>query len=298
MGLSPIANKAGTTMGTVRNIIDSGSMTQPRAMSRSIKPPTRTRDGTEFDAELSIALLRDESGDPVGFIAVTRDITERKRLRENMQFYISEITRAQEERRRIARELHAETVQSLVSLSLDIESICKDKDELSEETTRRLEQLRDKTHSIMQAGRCFSHELRPDVLEKLGLMPALELLTDELNTGGKTKAQLEVTGDERRVSAEAELVLFRIAQEAVRNIWRHSQTTEAIVRVKFTPEKVKLSVTDNGMGFELPEVLSDLASEGKLGLIGMQERARLLDGSFLVESQMGKGTTVAVEVVM
>ena len=91
-------------------------------------------------------------------------------------------------------------------------------------------------------------------------------------------------------------MLFRIAQEGLRNVKKHSQATEAVVRVEFTQKKTKLSVADNGSGFELPEVLGDFAGKGKLGLIGMHERVRLLDGSFSVKSQVGKGTTVAVAV--
>ncbi|MFC2001342.1 sensor histidine kinase, partial [Chloroflexota bacterium] len=221
----------------------------------------------------------------------------RKRLRENMQFYISEVTKAQEEeRRRIARELHDETVQSLASLVLDIEAMSKDESRLSKESILRLEQLKDKTRSIMKEVRRYSHELRPDILDKLGLIPALELLTAELNKERMIKAGIEVIGSEQRLSSEAELVLFRITQEAVRNVWRHSQAKEAVVRVEFKPNKVKLTVTDNGTGFKVPGELVQFASEGKLGLCGMQERIRLLGGRLSVESQSGKGTTITAEI--
>jgi len=93
-------------------------------------------------------------------------------------------------------------------------------------------------------------------------------------------------------------LLFRIAQEALSNVRKHSQATEAEIRVEFAPEEVRLAVTDNGQGFEIPEMLSDFAGEGKLGILGMHERARLLNGSFSVESEAGKGTTVSVEVVV
>lgn len=254
------------------------------------------KDGTRVVIE-SLARLLTEEGQPVGIQAMVWDITEQKRLREHLQFYIAEITRAQEdERKRIARELHDETAQSLASLALDIEGINRDKDQLSEETIQRLEQLRTRIGSMIEEVRRFSHELRPGVLDQVGLMPALELLADELNEERKVNVRIEVIGSERRLSAEAELVLFRITQEALRNISKHSQATEAIVRVEFGAEKVKLNVIDNGRGFELPELLDEFASRGGLGLIGMRERASLLDSSFSVTSQPGKGTTVAIEV--
>lgn len=229
------------------------------------------KDGTTMIIE-SLTRLLTENGQPVGVQAMVWDITEQKRLRENMQFYISEITKAQEdERKRIACELHDETAQSLATLSLDIEAITRARDQLSEEGVQRLAQLRAKIDSIMEGVRRFSHELRPGVLDQVGLMPALELLTEELSKEGEVNARVKVTGSEQRLSAEAELVLFRIAQEALRNVRKHSQATEAVVRVEFTPKKVKLNVTDNGTGFELPEMLGDFAGKGKLGLIGMHE---------------------------
>ncbi|GAI76098.1 unnamed protein product, partial [marine sediment metagenome] len=93
-----------------------------------------------------------------------------------------------------------------------------------------------------------------------------------------------------------ELALFRIAQEALRNVKKHSTATKTALRLKFTRSRVKLTVSDNGGGFELPDILSDFAAEGKLGLIGMQERTRLLSGKLLVRSWVGRGTTVVVEV--
>ena len=254
------------------------------------------KDGTRRFIE-SVPRLIIEKGQPVGVQAIVRDITEQRRTSRNMQFYIAEITKAQEEeRKRIARELHDETAQSLATLSLDIEAITRAKDQLSEEAVRRLEQLRAKIYSITEGVRRFSHELRPGDLDQVGLVPALELLTQQLSREGKITARVELIGSQRRLSAETELVLFRIAQEALHNVRRHSQATEAVVRVEFAQRKVKLNVIDNGCGFELPEVLGDFAGKGKLGLIGMQERARLLNSSFTVRSQAGRGTTVAVEV--
>ncbi len=245
----------------------------------------------------SVSRLITENGRPVGVQSTVRDVTEQKRLRQNMQFYITEITKAQEEeRKRIARELHDETAQSLATLSLDIEAITRAKDQVSEETIQRLQQLRAKIDSIMEGVRRFSRQLRPDVLDQLGLLPALESLIEEVNEEGKINARVEVIGSGQRLAPDVELVLFRIAQEALHNARRHSRAREAVVRVEFSHRKVKLNVIDNGRGFELPEALGDFAGRGKLGLIGMHERVRLLNGSFLVKSQPGRGTTVSVEV--
>ena len=224
------------------------------------------------------------------------DLTEQRRLKANMEFYLSQVTRAQEEeRKRIAREIHDESIQSLATLALGIDAIAREKKRLPEDVILRLKGLRAETDSISDGLRRFSHELRPGVIDQVGLVPALEILTEELNKENRVKTSLEVAGSEQRLIPETELALFRIAQEALRNVKKHSSATKAAIRLKFTRSKVKLTVSDDGRGFELPGTLSDFAADGKLGLIGMQERIRLLGGKLLVRSWVGRGTTVVVE---
>jgi signal transduction histidine kinase len=92
-----------------------------------------------------------------------------------------------------------------------------------------------------------------------------------------------------------ELVMFRIAQEALSNVRRHSRANNAEVMVEFDDKKVRMTIRDNGKGFTLPEKVGDLLKKGRLGLAGMQERIQLLNGSLKIESQPGKGTTVVIE---
>ena len=253
------------------------------------------RDGERFWVEVTSAPVTHNDGSRYLLVNWT-DITEQKRLRDDMQFYIREITRAQEqERKRISRELHDETAQSLADLYTDFDMIIM-KEQLSEKVVRRLEQLRLKIDSMLEEVRRFSHELRPGLLDQFGLIPSLESLTTDVNTEEKLSCRLEVTGSEQRLSSEAEALLFRITQEALRNIRKHAKATKAIVRVDFGRGKVKLSITDNGIGFKVPEILSGFARRGKLGLMGMQERAYLLNGNLKVKSTAGKGTTITVDI--
>jgi len=106
---------------------------------------------------------------------------------------------------------------------------------------------------------------------------------------------LQVCGAERRFSKEAELNLFRIVQEALRNIGKHSNASKAEVVIKFEDGKTIVSIRDNGVGFESPKEITALSRSGKLGLVGMQERVRLLGGGLEVKSEPGKGTSVIVE---
>ncbi len=102
-------------------------------------------------------------------------------------------------------------------------------------------------------------------------------------------------GSEQRFAEEVELALFRILQEALRNVWRHSEATKAEIKVEFEQSKTRVTVSDNGKGFNLPQMIGDLAKDGKLGLAGIQERTRLIGGTLTVQSEPGRGSSITVE---
>ena len=251
------------------------------------------KDGTEAILMITTNLLT-EGGRPVAFQHIARDVTEEKRMRENLQFYLRQINRAQEEeRKRIARELHDDTIQYMVVLARQLDELASSSKGLSDEERLHLENLRQQINSIMEGVRRLSHDLRPATLDRLGLLPALEWLASQVPSG--VSVEVKAYGTERRLPAEVELVLFRIAQEALSNVRRHSQATKAEVKVEFEDKKTRITVKDNGKGFALPETMGDLVKAGRLGLAGMQERIQLLNGSLKIESEPGRGTTVTVE---
>jgi two-component system sensor histidine kinase DegS len=238
---------------------------------------------------------------------------ENARLYENMRFYVGQITKAQEdERKRIARELHDETAQALIDLLRRLDNLATSREQLSETVIGQLEEFQELIDNILRGVRRFSRDLRPSVLDDLGLLPALEWLTTNLMEESGIKTELTVHGDKRRLPPEAELALFRIAQEALNNVRRHSQASKVVTVVEFgegqaclepvlskvegQSRRVKITVEDNGQGFELPGRTGDLAAMGKLGLVGMHERAHLLGGTLTVRSEPGRGTTVRVDV--
>jgi len=250
-------------------------------------------DGTEAILMMTTNLVS-EAGKPVAFQHIARDVTEEKRMRENLHFYLLQITRAQEEeRKRIARELHDDTMQYLVVLARELDELAYSSKAMSDEEKAKLENLRQQTTGILEGVRRLSHDLRPATLDRLGLLPALEWLASQVPAG--MNIEVKAYGTEKRLPAEVELVLFRIAQEALSNVRRHSQATEAEVKVEFEDKKTRITVRDNGKGFTLPGTMGDLVKGGRLGLAGMQERIQLLNGILKVESQPGKGTTVTVE---
>jgi signal transduction histidine kinase len=218
-------------------------------------------------------------------------------LYENMRFYARQITQAQEnERRRIARELHDDTIQSLVALSRRLEAVATSDQCSSERVAADIEELQEATGEIIKRVRRFSQDLRPSILDDLGLLPTLEELTADMNNQDGLRAEFRVAGEERRLSSEMELTLFRIAQEAMNNVRKHADADHVITTVELSDSAVKLIVEDNGKGFNPPTLTDHPTTAGKLGLIGMHERARLLGGSLVVESKPGDGTRVVVNV--
>ena len=253
------------------------------------------RDGTEATIKLTTNLVWSD-GTPKTFQNIARDITEEKRREENLRFYVQQITKAQEdERLRIARELHDSTAQSLIALLHQLENLLHDKLKLSVGEARELWAFHAQIRDILQEVRCLSRDLRPSILDDVGLLPALHWAIRQLKAEYGIEASLQVQGAERRFSLEVELLLFRLVQEALRNIGKHSHASNAEVFIRFEEGKTIVTIKDNGIGFQPPEKISDLSRSGKLGLVGMQERVRLLDGSLEVQSEAGKGTSVIIE---
>ncbi|MFC1925036.1 PAS domain S-box protein [Chloroflexota bacterium] len=255
-------------------------------------------DGSEISTETSVGTVRDASGNPVNFITITRDITEQKRLMENEKVYITETIKADENgRRRLARALHDDTIQELLLAMHRLQDAIEGTHgRLPKRAQKHLEEIRLLIGRIVGGVRRFTTDLRPDVLDDMGLAPALRWLTDRLRDEDGIEARLSVVGEEKRLSSDSELTLFRIAQEALSNVRRHSGATAATVTLEFQKKMVTLSIIDNGRGFEVPRMLSFFARKQKLGLTGIAERVRLLGGEYTVESSPGKGTVVKVEI--
>jgi PAS domain S-box-containing protein len=253
------------------------------------------RDGTLAHVKLTTSLIT-TNGQPRAYQHIARDVTEEKRLEENMRFYLEQVTRAQEEeRKRIARELHDDTAQDLVALSRQLDSFVSTSGRLSKHQLEIVDEMQGQVDKMLEGVRRFSQDLRPSVLDDLGLLPALQWLTSDVEDHFGIDVGMAVLGTERRFSPEMELLLFRIAQEALRNVWRHSEASRAWLTVEFSDGKTTLTVSDNGNGFEVPQRPGDMAKLGKLGLAGIGERARLIGGTLRLQSKPGEGTVVSVE---
>ena len=212
--------------------------------------------------------------------------------------YIGSITDAQEEeRRRLARELHDDTLQALIALKqrvqlaqLQLEPVQTVPDPRNSE----LDEIADLTEETIQNLRRLTRDLRPIYLEDLGLVPALEMLAREASQVMGIPVSFQRLGTERRLDANAELALYRIAQEALNNISRHAGAKNASLVLEYSSETVTLQVNDDGVGFALPKNLSNYAANGHFGLVGLYERAGILGAILVINTAPGKGTNLTV----
>jgi signal transduction histidine kinase len=213
-----------------------------------------------------------------------------------MHNYIGAITSAQEdERLRLARELHDQTAQSLVALNHRMQMVAphlKDDPEAAElisETRAMIMQTLDDLRRVVRA-------LRPVYLEELGLVPALQMLARDLDPDHHLSIVFEKTGSPQRLTPDNEIALYRIAQEALNNAWRHSEASHIWLTVQFEASHITMSVRDNGQGFTAPRHAIELTEggQGHFGIMGMYERASLIGAYLHIQSEPGKGTTVTI----
>jgi two-component system sensor histidine kinase UhpB len=219
-------------------------------------------------------------------IAVVRDLTERKRLRG---FGVAALNAAEEERRRIARELHDETAQALAAVLLNLTVLQR---RLGDDpATNDVAVLRGRVTEIVEGVRRIARGLRPPELEDVGLAAALRSFVRERFEPGQVEIDLD--GSEARLSLEHGLVVYRIAQEALTNVARHAHASRVQLRMRESADhsEVVLEVEDDGVGVDLEKPVEP---GGGLGFIGMEERAQIAGGRLEFETRPGEGTKVRV----
>lgn len=233
----------------------------------------------------------------MGLMWRKREIKIAAERESERQTYMAQIFKAHEdERAHIAHELHDETIQTLIALSNRLQSISLDQFGILPSLAKeQVEWVRDTTVQISQDIRKLSRDLRPSILDNLGLIPALNWLVNQLTRNNEVEnASIVFSGEERKLPPEADVMIFRIVQEAINNIKRHAQAKNVVVSIKFEPSRFNLTIEDDGCGFILPPQIGELVAEGKLGLIGIQQRVQFLRGNFDIQSMPGEGTVITI----
>jgi signal transduction histidine kinase len=199
--------------------------------------------------------------------------------------------RFEEEAKRIAHALHDEAGQFLTCVHITLDEISRD---LSFPPDPRLKTVKTLLGQIEEQLRRFSHELRPTILDDLGLLPALEFLAD----GVSKRAGVPVTVDgprSGRLPSAIETVLYRVVQEVLTNVCKHARANQAAVRLWRDPRTIRCSVSDDGVGFDLSTVMAKNGDRG-LGLIGIRERLDALGGTMRINTEPGHGTQVLITI--
>jgi two-component system, NarL family, sensor histidine kinase UhpB len=263
-----------------------------------------------------------EKGDLLGYSIALTDITARRqveaalarakeelevkvrertlelaRANEQLKQYVNRITQVQEEeRKRIAYELHDDTAQYLSILKMQLNALINSTKIRSPETREKLRFLEKDANRAFNDVRRYSHDLRPVVLEHQGLLAALEQVADDYNKLGQLTIEVNVAGEEPQLGENIKLGFFRIAQEALNNIRKHANASQANIDIRFLDHRLEMIVRDNGTGFDVQEAAVRSGGKGSLGLMSMQERASLIGAKFKIESKPGAGTAVKAEV--
>ncbi|MEO2091878.1 MAG: PAS domain-containing sensor histidine kinase, partial [Gemmataceae bacterium] len=257
----------------------------------------RRKGGEEFPVEIGLSPLRTERG--LFVLASVIDLTARRRVEDNLRASQRELQRlpgrlleAQEaERRRIARELHDDLNQSLALLAVEIDALVR-KPPADGEFAKRLEEVATQVKDLSTAVHDLSHELHPSKLEHIGLVASVRGLCRDVSLAHGLEVTFTHFPDPGAVPLDASLCLYRLVQEALRNVVKHSGCRHASVELTATADAVHLIVEDDGVGFDP----GPGGYTGGLGLVSMRERLHLVGGTIAIDSGPGEGTRIDVRV--
>jgi len=250
------------------------------------------KDGRRVPIEISSRAIY-EKGELVGVQGMARDVTERKLAQDALQMFSRQLIEAQEdERRRIARELHDQIGQILTAVKMNLHSVqrvCQGPEAGS--------YVKDNIEAVDEALRLvrdLSVDLRPPILDDLGLTTALRWYVDRYTkrTGLSVDVLIDLPDENERFSRELETACFRIAQEALTNVVRHAEATQVVVRLTRNADALLLTVKDDGIGFDVERLRTRATRVATLGLISMQERAHAAGGTIELDSAPANGTEI------
>ena len=279
-----------------RNLSGMQELFDGKVPSLVIEKRYLSKDGRTVWVRNSVSLIRDSEGTPLHMVVLVQDITDSKRAEEALRQLSGRLLQAQdEERRRLARELHDGTAQSIAALGMNLSVVREAAAALDARAQRVLNESLELADQCIRELRTFSYLLHPPILDDRGLAPALSGYAEGFAGRSGIAVKLDLTPDLGRLPQEVELMLFRVVQESLTNIHRHSGSRTATIRLARYPQDIVLQVRDQGSG--IGETNADGAPGMRLGvgIAGMRERVRQIGGTLQIHSRPG-GTDVEVVV--
>jgi PAS domain S-box-containing protein len=275
------------------------------------------KDGSPFWANSVLTPIRDESGRLRGFAKVVRDMTERKRaeqallesqehyrhlfnrdraMQENLRNLSDRILHVQEEERtHLSRELHDEVGQALTAINVNLAMVKRNGASRRADLSRKIADTQNLVEQTMETVHRFARELRPAMLDDLGLVPALRSYTKRFAERTHLSVRFHGNPVAESLSREQKTVVFRVTQESLTNVAKHARASRVEVSLRRSGAGLRLTVKDNGRAFKVERPVPGQGTK-HFGLMGMQERVRLINGQFTIASKPGHGTTVSVEI--
>ncbi len=253
------------------------------------------RDGSRITVASRWSMWWSPEGKPLGFLEVNSDITERKRAEEGLRTISGRLLQMQDdERRRIARELHDSAGQTLVALDMNLASIQREAKQLSPQALKTCSESLDLVKELSRELRTISHLLHPPLLDEAGLPSAVRWYVEGFAERSKIRVNLDLDANLGRLSSECETAIFRIVQESLTNIHRHSGSPTASISISRTRRQVRLEVHDQGKGISVQKQRNSGSMKRGVGIQGMNERVRQLGGRLQINSGKGGTSVVAI----
>jgi signal transduction histidine kinase len=222
---------------------------------------------------------------------------EAHRMEERLRNLSNQVLHAQEEeRKRISRELHDEVGQALMAVSVTLAALKQETAAHAAPINQKLAETQHLLQGTMEAVHDFARELRPTMLDELGLLPALRSYLNGFARRTGLAVQFQGNALTEKLNSDQKTVLYRVAQESLTNVAKHARASRVAVSIRKVGDRIAMEIADNGRSFREKPENSHKGAKMRLGLLGMQERVRLVNGSFVIRPRPGQGTTVRVAI--
>ncbi len=241
--------------------------------------------------------LKNEAGEAESFIQIARNITEQKRAEDQIRTLTQELMKAQEsERQMISRELHDRVAQELAAVKIACEMLLSHHREIHSETRQKISEMIITLQKSINAVRDLSYDLRPPVLDEMGLLQTLSQYCHDFSENSGVRVDFSPAGmKDLKLDFDTEINLYRMVQEGLTNIKKHADASHVSIRLVAVSPNIILRIEDNGKGFDVQERLANITKEKRMGIRSIEERVKLLQGKMVLQSKPMQGTKIYIK---